>query len=347
MLRKISFLLLSAVTFVGCAGMNPDNEPNQNLEVGENLSLVTSIAPVYSLTAHLVEGVDNVTVSNLVPPNISVHNFALKPSNAISIENANLVVINGLGLEEFLSDFQADYAEKFVDTSVGVETRENEDYEKHDDHEKASYEEQDDHEGHDHHDEDHDDHGHASHEEHDDHDDHEGHNHGPLDVHIWLSPENAKIQAANIKDALVEVDPENAEVYETNFQMLSEKLDTFTENAKNTLAGVEQKPYLTFHDAYGYFEETFGLESAGTLKDVHGNDLSPKVLSELVAEIEAENVNIVFTEPQFSPKLVETLKEEYNLVVEVLDPLGQNISKDSYLEMMEANVKAFERAFKN
>lgn len=307
-MKKLSILLSATLILSGCMAEAPQDEPLQSNE--DTLKVVTSIAPLYSLSANLIEGVDNVELINLVPPNASVHSYTLTPETAKAISEADLIVINGLELETFLEDVLSESDALIVDTSEGVKLR--------------KFEE----EGHE-----------------DEHEDEHGHAHGEYDPHIWLSPVNAKMQAANIQEALIVADAENSAKYLANFLKLEEDLDNLNSELNEEISKLSIGPYVVFHDAYHYFEENSGVRAAAYIEEFPGKEPSAEYLSEVIDLIESNDVNVIFTEPQFSPKLVQTLSEDYGLRLGTLDPLGQSVAADGYFELMRANVESFKSAF--
>lgn len=328
-MKKVFALMFSFLVFLsGCSDSeNSDvSESNENNETSEHdnsgeetVKIVTTIAPLYSFTANLTAGVENVEISNIVPPNTSVHSYSLTPETAKKIEEADLIVVNGLELEEFLEDTLEESSAQIVDTSEGVDLIKfaEEDHEGEDSHEDEDGEDEDD------------------------------HHHGEYDPHIWLSPLNAKVQTQNITESLVEVDPENAEIYQRNLEDFQQKLDDLNAEIQGELEDLEIGPYVVFHDAYGYFEENFGIEAVAYLEEFPGQDPTAEYLAEIIEIIEENNVKVVFTEPQFSPKLVKTLSDDYDLNVAELDPLGQEVSEDGYFQMMKGNLNSFKEFFGN
>ncbi len=215
------------------------------------------------------------------------------------------------------------------------------DHEKHDDHDHEKHDDHD-HEKHDDHDhEKHDDHDHEKHadKEHDDHGDHDGHDdhgHGEFDPHVWLDPVNAKAIVHEIEEALVKADPEHASTYEANAHKMMDKLESLTAELRGELEPVHEKGFIVFHDAYQYFEQRFDVAAIGSIT------VSPEVMpgaervSELREKILELNATCVFSEPQFEPKLVETLVEGTGARTGVLDPLGATLTKgpDLYFQLL-------------
>ncbi len=324
---KKTFITL-AVGLLGLTACGGDvfKKDEGEKEYGDGLKIVTTIPPLYSLTAHLIEGT-NTKLTNILPPNASPHTYQLTFETARALAEADLVVMNGLELELFLERSLHDVKGLVVVASEGIELIKDHHYDDHDHHHD------------DHHYDDHDHH-------HDDHhyDDHD-HHHGEYNPHVWLSPSNAIVMADNILIALMEGDAENEEIYRRNFEELRGKLKDLQEEIHAKISRLEVGHYLVFHDAYPYFERDFGIRAKAFIEEFPGKEPSARYLAGLVDMIVEKGVEVIFTEPQFSPKLVETLAKDYGLRVAELDPLGSEISKTVYFDMMRGNVAVFEAIF--
>ncbi|WP_186393819.1 MULTISPECIES: zinc ABC transporter substrate-binding protein ZnuA [unclassified Pannonibacter] len=300
--------------------------------------VVASIKPVQSLVAAVMDGVGEPSV--IVDGAASPHTFALKPSTAKLIADADVVFWVGPELEPFLSKPLETLGEKAeaieLSEAPGVNklpVREDANFEPHD-HGHEEGEAGHSHAGHDH------SHGHSH-----SHDHGHGHEHGEFDAHVWLDPENAKAMADDIAHHLSEADPENAATYAANAAALKEKLTALETELAAELEPVKDKPFIVFHDAYQYFEHRFGVRAAGSVT------LSPEVQpgAERVAALRTKLKDLgavcVFSEPQFEPKLVSVLIEGTDVRTGVLDPLGADVAngKDLYFEVtrnMAASLKS-------
>lgn len=302
--------------------------------------VVASIKPVHSLVASVMQGVG--TPDLIVGGAASPHAYALKPSQARALENADLIFWIGHDLESFLGKpietiGASARAIELIDSDgvVQLPFREGGPFEEHahDDH-AAGHEDHED-EKHEDHAHDHDDHesekredhahGHDDHD-HEDHDDHEGHNHeAGFDAHLWLDPVNAKAFVAAIGEALSEADPENASSYAANVAETNQKLDALIEEVKASLAPVHGKHFIVFHDAYQYFEKRFDMEAAGSIT------VNPEVRpsAERVADIRSKvrelDASCAFSEPQFDGQLIGVAIEGTDAKSAVLDPLGASL----------------------
>jgi len=285
-----------------------------------DVKVVASIKPIHSLVSAVMQGAGQPSL--LVEGAGSPHTYALKPSQAKQLQDADIVFWMSHDLEAFL--------EKSIDSIAtnarAVSLMESHGLIKLEFREGGAF---DDH-GHDDHDEDkHDDHGHDDHDEdkHDDHghDDHDDHGHGEADPHVWLDPVNAKALVHEIEEVLVAADPANAATYEANAEAMMSKLDGLVAEIDAELEPVKGRGYVVFHDAYQYFENRFGLTAVGSIT------VSPEVLPgaervrELQEKVRGLDATCVFSEPQFQPKLVSTVTENTNAGTGVLDPLGATI----------------------
>ena len=284
---------------------------NSHADVKTDIKVVTTIKPLHSLISRIMEtrGEPQLIIEGTNNP----HTFVFKPSHANMIEEADIVFWIGEDLEAFMEkplNSLAKNAKKiaFMDS---------------DSIEKLKFREVnifDDHDDHGHHDDDHD--GHE--DEHDDHaGHHDGHNHGEFDAHIWLDPENAKEMVKIIRDELIKIDPEGQRQYSVNAAGATLELDNLINNVEKELS--KDISYIVFHDAYQYFETRFGVKSAGALT------LNPDVLpgAKQIADIQDlindKGIKCIFSEPQYNPKIIETLGNDMNISTGVMDPLGAYI----------------------
>lgn len=337
MLRKIATALLA------CSALGLASAPASALE-----GVVTSIKPVHSLVAGVMEGVAEPTL--IVQGAGSPHTYALRPSEAAALEGASVVFWVGEGMENFLTG----PLETLAGNATVVELAEAHDLVKLDYRSGGSFEAHDhgdhshggDAHGHDHsHGHAHDDHAHGeghnhAHEEagaHDHGHDHgHGHAHGAHDMHLWLDPQNAKAFVHEIEETLSRLDPDNAETYAANAEALEARLDALIEETNAALEPVRDRRFIVFHDAYQYFENRFGLAAAGSIT------VSPEAIpgaqrvAEIKARVEELGATCVFAEPQFEPRLVQVVTEGTPARAGVLDPLGADLADgpELYFELI-------------
>jgi len=322
--------------------------------------VITSIKPLHSLVSYVMDGIGAPDI--LVDGSSSPHTFQLKPSHATMLQEADIIFWIGEDLESFLET----PLESIARNSKHIALMESDEikllkfreknifsgHDDHDEHEEHADEHGDEHEGHDDHDEheghdDHDEHEeHADehgdeHEGHDDHDEH-GHAHGEYDMHFWLDPEIAKTIVKIVTRELAELDPTNASTYKSNSTKALNEIDQLISDAKSKIN--RDAKYVVFHDAFQYFEKRFGVEVIGALT-VNPEVLpGAKQLSEIREVIEHENVNCLFSEPQFNPSIAETIARDTGIKAAIVDPLGAelDLGKDLYFDLIGDIASSFE-----
>jgi zinc transport system substrate-binding protein len=151
--------------------------------------------------------------------------------------------------------------------------------------------------------------------------DHE-HGDGPLDPHIWLSPELAKVQARNIADALAKLDPAHDDEYRANLAAFIADIDELEADIKGTLAEADSDKFIVFHPAWGYFARDFGLEMIPI--EIGGQEPSAQELAYLIAEAKEEGIRVVFAQPEFSTEDAETIAREIGGEVLLVSPLAED-----------------------
>ena len=242
-----------------------------------DIKVVASIKPIHSLVSYLMDGVAKPDL--IVDGYASPHGFAMKPSHAKMLQNADIVFWVGEDIENFLEKPLNSIAKKadkieLMDAKgiVKLKFRERNifgDHDDHDDHDDHGHKKKDDHDDHghkkkdDHDDHDHDDHAKKEdgHDDHDDHDGHEGHHHGEFDPHIWLDPINASAILKEMTEHLIENDSKNASKYKNNLNKALKDIDKLTADVKSELN--QSVASIVFHDAYQYFEERFNVNILG------------------------------------------------------------------------------------
>ena len=318
------------------------------------LKVVASIKPIHSLTSYLMDGVGKPSL--IVDGYASPHGFALKPSHAKMLQEADIIFWVGEDLENFLEKPLSSIAKKAEKIELmeahglnKLKFRERNIFDDHDDHDDHGHKKKDDHDDHDDHGhkkkDDHDDHGHKEdghkEDDHDDHDDHEGHHHGEFDPHIWLDPINAKVILNEMVEHLIENDAKNASTYKSNLDKALKDIDKLTMEVMTELN--QSTSSIVFHDAYQYFEKRFNVNVLGAF--TVNTDVMPgaEQLSEIREIIEHDKVACVFSEPQFNPDIIKAVAKDMNIKSGVIDPLGATLNpgKDLYFDLIKNMSKSF------
>lgn len=333
-IKKILFLLVGIVLFSGCSKAGETKDAAKSVEKKEGLKVYASVYPMYDF-AKKIAG-DKLDVEMLMPQGTEPHGWEPDTDTIKNLENADMLIYNGAGLEEWTDkviDSLSNKNLKVVEASEGVELI------------KSS---------HDHEEEEHDheavenNHNHEAHEE--DHE-HEGHHHGPMDPHVWTSPKNAKIEMENIKNAFCELDKENADYYESNYEKYAKMLDELDAKYKEKLGDLPNKTIVVSHEAYGYLCKDYGLNQLG-IKGVNAEtEPDAKKMAEIINYVKENKITTIFTEELIDPKVSKIIADETGCVVKVLSPIEglseeQIKNKEDYFSIMEENLENLVGALK-
>lgn len=262
-------------------------------------TVVTSIQPLGSLVAAVMDGVSP-PPTVLVTGATSEHGYVLKPSQARMIRNADLLVLVSPDYERFLDPLLTDRQPGSVLAMAQLDGMLRLTRHNHQDH------------------------------------DNDGHDHGVLDGHMWLDPDNAKILVRAVAQRLAELDPEHAATYITNADKTAARLDALDRTLTLQLRDVQEVPFAVFHDAWQYFRHHYGLTQRGVVTLDPERPPSAKHLAELRKNLTVQGVACLFREPQFPSPLVNQLATDGNLRIGVLDPQGADLplNKDLYFTLM-------------
>jgi len=253
--------------------------------------VLTSIKPLQLIAAAVQDGVAVPEV--LLPPGASPHNYALRPSDVRRVQEVDLLYWIGPDMETFLPRVLSgrNKASVAVQTLPGMHLR----------------------------------HFVASSEHHDDGDDDEhDHDHRPgsVDAHLWLSTVNARVIAAKMAADLSQADPANAARYESNVKAFDERMDALDAKIKQRVAGIADKKYFVFHEAFDYFEEAYGIQHAGVFAVSHEVQPGAQHVAAMRARLTEYGKTCVFSEPPLRPKLADTLSAGLPVKLAELDGLG-------------------------
>ncbi len=300
--------------------------------------VVVSLKPIHSLVSGIMAGVGEPEL--LVEGAASPHNYVLRPSEARLLSQADLIIRVGSGLEGFLDKplttlgRNADTLELALALKDKLlPARQGGNWERHSHHHDA------DHAGHDM--------NHADHHEgehlHDaDHDDHEDQaSLARFDQHIWLSPTLAKEIVRLTAAKLIALDPDHETDYRRNSSSVIDRLDRLDGRLKAQLQSVAEVPYVVFHAAYQYFEVSYNLHPAGSISIDPDHRPGARRVKEVRDKIIATQARCVFSEPQFTSRLIATLIEGTDAHTGILDPLGADLAAgpDAYFDLMDNMAK--------
>ncbi|HGM5599952.1 TPA: zinc ABC transporter substrate-binding protein ZnuA [Serratia marcescens] len=270
-------------------------------------AVVTTIRPLGFIASAIADGVTPTEV--LLPDGASPHDFALRPSDIQRLRSADLVLWVGPDMEAFLTKALVPISatRKLAISELPAVKPLLMKGEDDDDHDHAG-----------------DAHNHA--------DDDHGHHHGEYNMHVWLSPEVAKVTAIAIHDRLLELMPQNKDKLDANLRQFENLLTQTDKNVGNMLTPVQGKGYFVFHDAYGYFEKHYGLSPLGHFTVNPEIQPGAQRLHQIRTQLVEQKAVCVFAEPQFRPAVINAVAKGTTVRSGTLDPLGSGIAlgKDSY-----------------
>ena len=297
-------------------------QPNFTSEISttdnSKLQVVTSATFLYEFTQNI--GKEMVDVTLLVPMGADPHDWEPTIRDTERLQRSDVIIVNGIGYEHWIASLElTGIAGILVDTSNGISTL---DSAKHD-------EEKHDEEKHD--------------EEKHDEEKHDEEKHGALDPHIWLNPVYAQLQVKNIANALSNSDPMNKNHYQSNAEIYNQELNLLDAKIRTELSGCKTD-FITFHDAFSYFSEEYGLTQHTIISstDSHG-DVTPKTLEHIISLARELNIKVIFAEENTSTKTSQVIADEIGGKVLVLSPL-EIVSDETYVEKMTQNLESLKEA---
>lgn len=369
-------VLLAMILFVGSvltmAYVRAEQKKEQAKD--ENLLVVTSFYPMYVAAENVIGDVEGVTLENLSEPQTGcLHDYQLTAADMKLLSKADVFIVNGGGIESFLSDVAESYPDlKIVQACDGIDLLEsaegtgeshndlssNEDA----DSEEHLHENEDAHVENDDHSEDADGHtetdAHSdeadlhvdsdSHNEDADHDDHDHseHSHGDENAHVWMNLADYQIQVQNICNGLSEADSAHAEQYAKNAQTYQGKVQELQQEAAELASQIASQPVVIFHEAYEYIVQEYGLQLAGEMNLDEERQVSAGEVADILHSIEDNHVSVVLAEELYGTDMGEMVAKQSGVKVVYLDTLTRgDYSADSYLEGMRSNIEQLKEAF--
>ncbi|MBW6417853.1 zinc ABC transporter substrate-binding protein [Celeribacter sp. PS-C1] len=323
-------------------------------------NVVADMAPIHSLVVQVMGDLAEPAV--LMPQGTSPHGYALRPSDARAVQQADIVFWTGPKIEPWLDEVIDEIGDQTVSVPLAtvegvtvLDVREGATFERHMHDEDEHSEDAHDHDDEEHAEDDHDEHAHEAedHEDHEEHDhdahaedaheDHDDHDHAGVDDHAWLDPMNGRVWLGVIAEELAKLDAVNAETYRANAKAAQEALDVKIAEIQAELAPLLDMNFIVFHDAYNYFENRFGLSAAGSISISDATTPSPARIREIQNRVKEIGVTCVFSEPQFNAGLVNTVLDGTEAKSSVIDPLGVDLTPGAgfYGELMDSLAGAF------
>lgn len=295
-------LLLLPLVLTGCT---PERSENAQKVV------VTTFVPYYVFTQNLAD--NHVQVINLINNTQEPHDYQLKPSDIATLQKADLIITNGLGIDDWVKEaatksetkakiFNASDYVTPLSTKHGLELIESNEPENDD--------------------------------------------HGAFDPHLWVSPKNVLEVLPHITAALISIDSSNESSYKQNLVNYTNRIKELDTKITDQLQPYRHQAFISFHEAFQYFARDYGLASAISIETYPGKEPTPKYLQSLIKLIKDQKIKAIFSEPQFSPRIVESLAQDLHLKVYSLDPMETGALNGTFYEDTTLlNVKNIVEAF--
>ena len=312
---------MALVLIVGLTGCGQNSTPAIEGGQDEQLKVVATFYPLYEFASRV--GGDRVLVENLTPAGMEPHDWEPNPRDMARLTEADLIVYNGAGFEPWLDKQLPDLTGRGI--KVVEATRD-----------MSLIKEEQHYLGEDHH-------GHSH--------DHHSHQHDFIngDPHIWLDPVLAMAVVGAVRDALTDVDPGGADIYNANAQAFRSELEALDHDYKTAAENFQRREIVTSHDAFAYLARRYDLQQVPVLGLSPDAEPTPARMREIIDFAREHDVKYIFFETLVSPRLAETVAREVGAGTLVLHTLG-NLTADelaageNYLTIMRSNLASLKQA---
>ena len=302
---------LSLSLLTGCGTQPADTAAGDG-----RLRVLTSFYPIYDFACKI--GGDCIDVTNMVPSGTEPHDWEPSTNDLKNLEKADVFIYNGADMEPWADDLLVSRSDTLhvVEASENVELRTTD----------GEHEHAHEHEGADHH-------------------------HGDFDPHVWLDPENAKIEMEAIRDALCAADPENSTVFQSNYEKYAAELDALDAEFREKLAPLPNRTIVVAHEAFGYLCDAYGLTQVGIEGLSPDSEPDPGRMAEVIDFVREHSISTIFFEELVSPKVAEAIASETGAQAKMLSPLEglsdeQAAAGADYFSVMHDNLAALMEALK-
>lgn len=317
-------LVCILVASMGLTTIYVNNTQSDKAKIGnDEVKIVTSFYPMYVATENIIAGIDGVSLTNLSEPQTGcLHDFQMTPADMKLLSTADVFVINGGGIEGFMSDVAGSYPElEIVEACQDISLLgESEDDAQH---EEVHVEEE----------------SHA-------HDEVHAHDHGGENAHAWMSVKLYRSQVATIASRLAEIDPDNSEAYLQNAREYDQKLEKLQEKQEEIMELAAGKNIIIFHEAYEYVASDYGMNVSYTMDLDEERQVSAGEVAEVIDEIRQNNVSIILAEELYGKNMGDAVIKEADVQVIYIDTLNRgDYDADSYITGMTNNIELIKTAF--
>lgn len=311
-----------------------DSEKNTD-EADDMLTVVTSFYPMYIAALNIVDGVEGVRLENLSEPQTGcLHDFQLTPEDMKLLSTADVFVINGGGIESFMSDVAKAYPKlDVVEACEDVALLSEDDADSDHDHDHDADAESDSDHDHDHE---------ADAESDSAHD----HDHGDENAHAWMSVPRYRTMVQTIASRLAEKDAKHADEYYANAKAYDAKLAVLEEKINSLKSLTNGQNIIIFHEAYAYVADDFSMNACYLLDLDEERSVSAGEIKQVIGAIKDDGVSVILAEELYGKSMGDTVSRETDVHVIYIDPLNRGeYDKDSYLYGMEHNIELIKEAF--
>ncbi len=310
-MSAVKRILTVVVLLAVCSALFSGCKKAEKASKDEGLTIVCTFLPVYVMTLNVAGDLPGVTVYCMLPPEVGCpHDYALTPQDAVILEKADVLVMNGMGMESFLEDspFLSREGLEIINASETIQP--------------ISLVETE--------------HGHRHHENHD----------YLLNPHTWVSPVAAAEMTRKIGKRLAKINKKYAGPIVHNTHHYTVKLDSLADSLRRIVSKAQNRRIVTLHSNFDYFARDLGLEIVGVISLDTSVKPSAKEMAELIEKIRNVNPVGIFHEVEASDRLVKVLAEETGAPIYILDPATTGeTDADSYLAAMRRNMATLITAF--
>lgn len=321
----------------GAAGeMSDASDSAKNTdEADDMLTVVTSFYPMYIATLNIVDGVKGVRLENLSEPQTGcLHDFQLTPEDMKLLSTADVFVINGGGIESFMSDVAKAYPKlDVVEACEDVALLSEDDADSDHDHDHDADAESD--SDHDH-----------DHEADAESDSAHNHDHGDENAHAWMSVPRYRTMVKTIASHLAQKDEAHAEEYYANAEKYDAKLAKLEKEQDSLKSLTDGQNIVIFHEAYAYVADDYSMNACYLLDLDEERSVSAGEIKQVISAIKDDGVSVILAEELYGKSMGDTVSRETDVHVVYIDPLNRGeYDKDSYLDGMEQNIELIKDAF--
>ena len=315
-LKVLALVAALILAVAACGGADPTATPRPSIDAPpEPVRVITGSVIIADFARNV--GGDAVSVESLIPSGGDAHTFRTTPSDGVKVSRADVILLNGSGLDDNLVEFVESSRHSgsiLVEVSEGLTPKELLVRELGED-----------------------DHGDEEEEEEDDH-------HGGGDPHFWQDPIAAIFYVERIRDALIEVDPARSDSYRANADAYIQRLRELDTQIREILSTVpaEHRTLVSFHDAFGYFGARYDFKVISFV-GVHGGEPTPGDIAGVIHEVEDGRLPAIFSEPQFAQEALQSAASESGIEIGAIRSETFDETAPDYITMMRANAKEIVR----